>query len=372
MKKALLAVVALLVLTSISLLFAPVRAYLIAESLPDYPDWPEPTFALAGDETGALYYPTSSPYDLQVIFNDMRLARATTGLGYLSYPAGASAEAPVPAMVIVPGSGGIAAGREHEYAQWFNERGVAAFVVEYYVPRGFNNDSNYIIRTSSVTEFDLIADAYAARKLLGTSPLIDAKRIGMIGFSYGGMAARLAMDSRIYRSLAQDAPPFDLHIDAYGPCFQNLRSTELTGAPLLTLRGTADASNDLKACAAREQELRDLETQVTARIYPGAGHAWENLEPSHFSEGSPYLAGCELAYDQTGQALLNGIAITDYEIDASHAQKMQARFTSGPLFRDCLRYGYNVGRNEQARAQGYADIESFISGQWFSKQASAK
>lgn len=372
MKKVLLSILALLLLASVSLLFAPVRAYLIAASLPGYPDWPEPTFVLEGDETGMVYYATSSPYDLQVILNDMRLARPTTGLGYLTYPSGASADAPVPAMVIVPGSGGIAEGREHEYAQWFNERGVAAFVVEYYAPRGFDNDSNYIIRTSSVTEFDLIADAYAARKLLSTSPLIDAGRIGMIGFSYGGMATRLAMDARIYRALEQDAPPFDLHIDTYGPCFQNLRSSELTGAPLLTLRGTKDASNDLKACAAREQEVRDLGIPVTAHIYPGAGHAWEAVVPAHFSEDSPYLSGCELTYDQAGVGLLNGIAITDYAINASHAEKMQARFTSGPLFKDCLSYGYTVGRNEQVREQAYADIESFISSQWFSKQAIAK
>lgn len=361
--KKLLIVIALLVLATIGLLLLPpVRAWLIAQTLPSYPDWPAPQATLAASDEGLIYYPTSSPYDLEVILTAMDSARPTTGKGFLSYPA--DSDTPVPAMVIVPGSGGIAPGREHTYASWFNARGIAAFVVEYYEPRGFGKDSSYLIRTSSVTEFDLIADAYAALTLLQTSPRIDPERIGIIGFSYGGMAARLAMDSRIHRALAPQAAPFSLHIDGYGPCFQNLQSTDVGSAPLLSLRGTEDASNDLAACAVREQELQALGTEVTAHIYKGAGHAWEVERPRHFSEDSPYLAGCELQYDTRGRALLNGEPLTDYAIDAGHATKMAARFSSAAKFRDCVGYGYIVGLDEAVRDKAYADIEAFIGRYW--------
>jgi dienelactone hydrolase len=267
-------------------------------------------------------------------------------------------------MVLLPGSGGIQEGREHEYARWFNEQGIAAFVVEYYAPRGFDNDANYLVRTSSVTEFDLIADAYAALRLLGTSPLVDSRHIGVMGFSYGGMAARLAMDARLKEALAPAVPPFSLYIDVYGPCFQNLKSAALTGAPLLTLRGTEDASNDLVACARREAELAELGVRVTTRIYEGAGHAWENVAPRALKEDAPYLAGCEIVYDERGRATLDGEPLTDYPLDASHATKMAARFSSGLKFRDCVGYGYIVGRDEKARAQGYADIRAFVAAAW--------
>lgn len=363
--KRFLIIVALVVLFCVAaLLLPPVRAYLIALTLPDYPDWPAPIASLSGDEQGMIYYPTSSPYDLEVILGHMELARPTTGKGFLSYPPGASAENPVPAMVIVPGSGGIAPGREHDYAAWFNERGVAAFVVEYYEPRGFGKDANYLIRTASVTEFDLIADAYSALRLLGSSPKIDAQKIGIIGFSYGGMAARLAMDARIRAALAPDSPPFSLHIDIYGPCFQVLGSTDVGSAPLLTLRGTEDASNDLPACERRENELRALGTAVTARVYEGAGHAWEITRPRFFSEESPYLSGCELTYDAQGRPLLNGEHLHDYAVDAPHAAKMAARFSSATQYRDCARYGYIIGRDEQVRDRAYADVAAFIASVW--------
>lgn len=364
MKRLLISIALILLLVIALLLLPPVRARLIALTLPDYPDWPAPVAALSGSEEGLLYYPTSSPYDLEIILGRMDLARPTTGKGFLSYPEHASADNPVPAMVIVPGSGGIAPGREHEYAAWFNDRGVAAFVVEYYEPRGFGKDSDYLIRTSAVTEFDLIADTYSALRLLGSSPRIDATKIGIIGFSYGGMAARLAMDARIHAALAPESPPFSLHIDVYGPCYQKLNSSDVGSAPLLTLRGTEDASNDLPACERRENELRSLGTAVTARVYEGAGHAWEIERPRALSEESPYLSGCELEYDERGKPLLNGQYLHDYAPEASHAAKMEARFTSAPKYADCVGYGYIVGRDEPVREQAYADVEAFITEVW--------
>ncbi|MDX1735077.1 MAG: dienelactone hydrolase family protein [Halioglobus sp.] len=364
MKKLLIGLVLVAVMAAVALSMTPVRAFLVALTLPEYPDWPEPQATLSAGDSGAIYYPTASPYDLEVILNDMSLARPTTGLGYLSYPATASAEAPVPAMVIVPGSGGISPGREHEYAALFNQHGIAAFIVEYYAPRGFGEDANYLVRTSAVTEFDLIADAYAALKLLGSSPLIDPLRIGIIGFSYGGMASRLSMDPRIHRALAPQHPPFSAHIDNYGPCFQKLGSTGTTGAALLTLRGTADSSNDLQACALREQELRNLGVEVTAHIYDGAPHAWENSAARQLSEDSPYLAGCELSYDAGGKPYVDGKLLLEYAMDASHATKMAVRFGMSDRLRDCVRWGYEVGRDEVTRNRAYRDILAFLSARW--------
>ena len=45
------------------------QALLIASTLPDYPDWPAPARELSGEETGKIYYPTHSPYDLEGEFD---------------------------------------------------------------------------------------------------------------------------------------------------------------------------------------------------------------------------------------------------------------------------------------------------------------
>ena len=211
--KTLIALVVAGILALGALTLPVVQTWLVVLNLPSFPDWPDPVRVLSVEDEGKIYFATHSPFDLQIILSGFRGAE-TTGLGHLTFPA-QNSEAPLPAMVILPGSGGIKPGREHEYAAFLNKEGFAAFVVEYYAPRGLNDETNYLIRTGSVTEYDLIADAYSALTLLSTSPRIDGNRIGVVGFSYGGMATRLAMDDRIRLALAPDHRGFASHIDIY-------------------------------------------------------------------------------------------------------------------------------------------------------------
>lgn len=361
MKKTLLILIGSLVLIAIlgyALIQQPgFQTWLVRVNLPEFPNYPQPKQELAENDRGEIYFHTFSPFDLQPILAN-KLTTPTTGLGYLTFPE--EVQSAVPAMIILPGSGGIQPGREHEYAEFLNTLGIAGFVVEYYAPRGLSDEVNYLIRTASVTEFDLITDAYAALELLSTHPLIDGARIGIVGFSYGGMASRLAMDDRIRRALTPDHPGFKAHIDIYGPCFQMLGTRTTNGAPLLTLRGTEDASNDLAACASREEELRKIGVQVVAKIYEGAGHAWENEAPRTFREESPYLQGCEWRYDETGVPWVDGVPLSDYGVEASRAERIAARFASGARLRDCVKYGYIIGRDEAVRDEAFQDAKEFL------------
>ncbi len=349
------------VLAAASLYFSEgLRARLVAMNLPEFPDWPAPLTSLPADHSGTTYFATHSPFDLDAIFSGIASTTPTTGVGFLTFPLEDTGTERLPAMIILPGSGGISAGRENQYAQLLNDRGIAAFVIDYYAPRGITPKTNYMIKVGTVTEFDLITDAYAALVLLSTHPRIDPKRIGVIGFSYGGMAARLAMDDRLRAALAPEHPGFALHVDTYGPCFQNLQTTKTNGAPLLTLRGTADTSNDLAACAQREQELRDLGVAVTTHIYEGAGHAWENTVPRFLSEESPYLAGCEVRYDADGHASVDGKRVSDYAADATRSERIAARLSSGGKFGNCVGYGYLIGNDDKTKQQGFRDLLAFI------------
>ncbi len=360
MKKTLLSLVVIAAIVIGLLQMQSVQNLLVNYSLPDFPDWPAPQTALAAGDNGTIYFQTASPFDLDVIFNGMQGATPTTGLGYLSMPAAVSPEQPVPAMILLHGSGGISEGREPAYAKWLNSQGIAAFVVDYYQPRGITEDTNYLIKVSAVTEFDVITDAYAALQLLATSPLIDPRRIGLIGFSYGGMATRFAMDERFRRQLAPEHPGFALHADIYGPCFQNLETSQTNGAPLLTLRGTEDKSNDLAACKQREDELRALNVAVESHIYAGAGHAWENLADRAPKEDAPYIVGCELTYTEQGLARLNGQAFNDTPKNASRSERTALRLTSGAQFQQCLQYGYIIGHDQASKDRGYQDIQAFL------------
>ena len=359
MKKIMVSLAIVVVLLVGALQFRAVQGLLIGWYLPAFPHWPAPVTELAANANGEIYYQTATVFDLDVILNGMQGAVPTTGLGYLSVPKDASAEHRVPAMVILPGSGGISPGRESEYAKLLNQHGIAAFVVEYYEPRGMTKKYSYMLRAGTVTEFDLVTDAYSALKLLSTSPVIDPAKIGLMGFSYGGMATRHAMDSRIHAALAPQLLGFALHADFYGPCFQKLGTTKTNGAPLLTLRGTADNSNDLSACEIREKELAAIGVAVEHHTFEGAGHAWENSEPQHMND-APYLAGCEIDYDAQGYSSIGGVRLTHNDPETTRYERLAARLTSGAKFKTCLHHGYTVGRNEAATQGGYVALVTFL------------
>jgi dienelactone hydrolase len=328
--------------------------------LPDFPTFPEPTATLSSGQAGEIYFESATPFDFDVLIGDMSLALPTTGVGTLVLPEGASPQDRVPAMIVVHGSGGISPGREREYAELLAANGYAAFVLDYYLPRGATQDVNYMIRVLSITEFDAITDAYAALSLLQTHPDIDPSRIGVMGFSYGGMAARFSMDARVKAALAPGRPGFAAHVDYYGPCFQNLKSPEITGAPLLTLRGTEDASNELPACLKREAELSRLGAVVEAHVYEGAGHAWESTRPRQLAEEAPYVAGCEVEYDEKGRSLSGGRYIVDVPVETPRAERITVRLGSGDILGGCVKSGYVIGRDDDTKARSDAHLLDFL------------
>lgn len=320
-----------------------------APPLPEFPALPAAT-RLTETSAGDIYFDTRTPYDFDILIGQGARLPVHRGMGRLFLPAGASAQRPVPAVVLVHGSGGISAGREMEYGALLAAEGYAALVIDYYRPRGMTETTPYLTKTLGVTEFDSAADAYAALRALNGHPAIDPKRIAVAGFSYGGMAVRIALDARVRAALAPDLAPFAAHVDYYGPCFQDFHVQRTTGAPLLSLRGGEDASNDLAACAAREAQLREAGSAVSSMVYARAGHAWETRTPRG-PNTHPYLDGCTLDYDAAGFPSVNGTPLIPPGAAPERKQRFQLRTASGGSMGACVKTGYIVGRDDATRVQ---------------------
>jgi dienelactone hydrolase len=337
---------------------APGTAIAAPPPLPEFPRFPPPLRSLADGRAGEIFFASSSPYDLEVLLGDSSVAQPTTAVGTLVLPAGASRSARAPALVILHGSGGITPGREMTYARRLAERGYASLVIDYFRARGVGSSTPYMARVAAVTEFDIAADAYAALRLLGSHPAIDPERIGVIGFSYGGMAARIALDERIHRALGRGAPPFAAHVDYYGPCHFDLGTERTTGAPLLTLRGGQDDSNDLEACARTEMALRRAGSPVDALVFSGAGHAWEADLPRKRSD-SPYLR-CTIRYDARGRGSIGGAALASAGPTATRAERYALRAAGVGQLGECVGRGYVIGRDDATRARSDRALLEFL------------
>lgn len=346
------------VLSALGIVMVVASTALAQGALPVLPA-PVTATPLTEKTAGDIRFDSKTPFDFDILLNHYKTAPATSAMGRLVLPENADATHRVPAVILLPGSGGVSPGREHETAQMLAKQGYASLVIDYYAARGVTPDTPYSQKVSSVTEFDIVTDAYGALRALNRHPAIDPQRIVVAGFSYGGMATRLTMDARMKKTLAPELPGFAAHVDFYGPCFQDFNTEQTTGAPLLSLRGGEDASNDLVGCARDEVDLRKAGSPVSSVIYAHAGHAWQVDKPRALNN-LPYLAGCTIAYDKDGFPSVNGQAVIARDAPLDRLQRSALRASSGHLFKGCVFVGYIVGHDEAVTTQANEQFLAFL------------
>lgn len=321
-------------------------------------DLPAVLSELSAGTSGTLGFPTRHAYDFSVLLNGFEDAEEMTGLGHLYLPE--NAEGPVPAMVILHGSGGIKPGREHEYGRLFADNGIAGFVVDYYSPRGATEETPYFMKTMIASETDVLVDAYSALNFLAGHPAIDADRIGVTGYSYGGMATRYALDSRVAGILSPQGNRFAAHADFYGPCHQLTGYDGTTGAPYLAVFGDQDNSVDPATCEIVHAAIEAAGSPTEVHIIEGAGHAWENDEP-RAEVPNPYIRGCEFSFaPDTGHLVIDGEETPYAEAGASLSERMSVRAQLGSFVTGCLGQGYIVGRDEAADSEAKSILLRFL------------
>ncbi|MBM7118758.1 dienelactone hydrolase family protein [Archangium primigenium] len=198
--------------------------------------------------------------------------------GLLSVPQGLSGR--MPAVVIAHGSGGVDT-RGAFYARALHEAGIATLEIDMWAARGLTGGAEG--RPQAVSE--TLPDAYGALKYLSAHPAIDASRIGIMGFSWGGVMSMLTA-TRENEARAESGQRFVAHAPLYPVCWVYNRVpgygfSNLTGAPVFIQAGTADAYDAPDSCRTLIDSLgRSDNAHVSLAVYPGATHGWDRLQPA--------------------------------------------------------------------------------------------
>ena len=224
--------------------------------------------------TEVLPVPSVTLTNQQILSGSLAGAPVTLA-GELRLPASGGGR--LPAVVLVHGSGGIGANID-TWARDLNAVGIAAFILDSFTGRGI---ADTVTDQSQLDELALMTDAYRALAVLSKHPRIDPKRIAVMGFSKGAVAAVYSANARFRRLYDPGGPGFAAHVGLYTPCHIRLRDdTKTTGAPIRMFHGTPDDWIPVAPCRAYVADLRKAGADVVLTEYPGAWHTYDN--PTRF------------------------------------------------------------------------------------------
>jgi dienelactone hydrolase len=200
--------------------------------------------------------------------------------GRLSLPTRDEGAAPGPAVVICHGSDGVD-GRGEFYAPGLNAIGLATLEIDMWAARGSARGAAARPRSP----IDTLPDAFGALRFLAVQPEIDPGRIGIMGFSWGGVVTLLCAMRRHRQAFGPDLPGFAAHAANYPVCWAYGRVPALsledpTGAPILLQTGEADAYDSPGAGGKLAEALTAVGASVTHIAHPAASHGFDRDLPA--------------------------------------------------------------------------------------------
>ncbi|MBD1391434.1 dienelactone hydrolase family protein [Neiella sp. HB171785] len=200
---------------------------------------------------------------------------------------------PVPAVIILHSTGGVDSTGLY-YVEALNKAGIATLELDLWTAHG--------VAGGSASRPDLpqqtIPDAYAALNYLATLDEIDASKIGVVGFSWGGVVSLLSATEKYNQMMNPAGVRFAAHAAHYPICylynnplveaaypelgelglefdFENLT------APVLIQSGGLDDYDLPINCPLMVGGLEPADSElVELKMYPFAYHAWDRLEPT--------------------------------------------------------------------------------------------
>ena len=180
-----------------------------------------------------------------------------------------------PAIVLMHGCHGVSASIL-EWGRWLQGRGYVALVVDSWAPRGIDDGCPPGEELPNTARFD---DAIGALRWLQSRQYVDRERVGIIGWSNGGVFAMAAVNGPTFERTRQRGvqipePGFRAAVGVYpGGC--SSLANERSVRPLLLLIGADDDWTLASECVELAEKQRAKGADVALVVYPGAVHYFD-------------------------------------------------------------------------------------------------
>ena len=195
----------------------------------------------------------------------------------------AKAKSKHPAIILVPGSGGM--GPHHlEQASTLVDAGFVVLLIDPFHGRGIGNT---IADQGRLSWAGSAYDVLAALKWLQSRPDIDVGRVGAVGSSRGGTAVMMAASAQLSKAVLGRKPGLRAVVAGYPWCGAQFRSSQLnTNASLLVLQGDRDDWVSVQQCQDAVHAISVAGGKARMKLFPGGLHALDRtgVPPTRIEE----------------------------------------------------------------------------------------
>ncbi|KAI9015577.1 Alpha/Beta hydrolase protein [Hyaloraphidium curvatum] len=237
------------------------------------PRFQDRRIVLGGAVGEPFSFESANPANYFEALNAPDAAPRVTVWGQLFRPT--SAALPVPAVIVVPGSLGVA-DSHLAHAGRLVELGIAALVIDPFGVRGVSST------VANQAQYSFAASAYdvlAALRALQAVPGIDPARIGAQGHSRGGSAVLTAAMRRFAEPIlarrAPQAPPLRAVYAAYPWCGHQFDDPDPGSTVVRTIIGERDEWCSPQQAQAAMHAIRLRGGRAEFRLVPGAHHSFD-------------------------------------------------------------------------------------------------
>lgn len=257
-------------------------------------------------------------------------------------------EGRLPAAAIINSSGGVTAHTELYYGRLLAAQGLAALVVDSFMPRGVRRTTD---DQSRVWQSQSDADAAGAFHWLAAQPWVDPDRIIVLGMSRGGQAAlHMAIETERKRLRTTDVR-FAAHVAiATGGCSAQAQDARTTGAPIFFMLAELDDYTPIRPCFEYIDRMRAAgNDNIRLAVYPGVYHAYESASGIHQQQAETGSA-CSLFRNADGRL-----------IDRRTGAMLPAGRERATLMQSCVQQrAVTTGGDVRVKAQATADLLQFL------------
>ena len=244
-----------------------------------------------------IEYNTYNIFTQNDLFNGLNDNQKVKGFGYLEVPNFKECKGikKFPVMFLVHHAGGNIMS---SYKYNLQKKCIATFEPLIFQTRDeFKNSTTNESDIKWITETQGALDVLKAIDVVAKEPSVDPSKIGIMGWSYGGIVS-IEAQNMFNINLVKPKNQFALHLAYYSFCYQ-YENTNTTDAPLTIFIGKADKT-PYTLCQEWIDQISVNKPQKQIVIYENALHNFDG-EPIRADRGSIPDPQCRIYTDNNGE-----------------------------------------------------------------------